>query len=107
MTKIGIIRCEAYADRCAGYKCFLALRELSGPLEEYQDDVELVGFDTCGGCARNEAGKVVERVVRMRDRGAAVIHLGNCLVNSCPWTGMFRDAIVKETGVPVVLRVHP
>jgi predicted metal-binding protein len=107
MTKIGIIRCDAYSDRCAGYKCFPALRERSGMFADYEEQVELVGFDTCGGCARNEAGRIVERVVRMRDRGATVIHLSNCLVNACPWAGMFRDAISKETGVQVVLRTHP
>ena len=107
MTKVGIIRCDAYADRCAGYKCFSAMLEKVGTFAEYADDIILIGFDTCGGCARNESGKIVDRATRLRDRGAEVIHLGNCLVNACPWAQMFRDAIVKETGVPVVLKTHP
>ncbi|MHB1005061.1 MAG: CGGC domain-containing protein [Chloroflexota bacterium] len=107
MTKLGIIRCSASAEKCAGYKCFPALREKTGTFAEYEDELELVGFDTCGGCARNEAGKIIDRVVRLRDRGAEVIHLANCLANACPWANMFRDAIIKETGVPVVLRTHP
>ena len=107
MTKVGIIRCSAYSDRCAGYKCFPALRDRTGAFADYEDELELIGFDTCGGCARNEAGKIVERVVRLRDRGAQVVHLADCLVDACPWASMFRDAIVKETGVPVVLRTHP
>ncbi len=106
MTKLGIIRCAVHSDKCAGYKCFPALAEKSGTFAEYGDDVALVGFDSCGGCPRNETGKIVDRAIRLRDRGAEVIHLGNCLANSCPWMQMFRDAIVKETGVPVVLRTH-
>lgn len=107
MHRVGIIRCAAYSDKCAGYKCFPAVRDKTGPIAEYFGEVQLVGFDTCGGCARNETGKLVERATRLRDRGAEVIHLGNCLVGACPWTELFRDAIEKEIGLPVVLNAHP
>jgi len=107
VTRVGIIRCAAYSEKCAGYKCFPALRERTGPFAEYEDELLLIGFDTCGGCSRNEMGKIVDRAVRLRDRGAEVIHLGNCLVSACPWAQVFRDAIIKETGVPVALRTHP
>ncbi len=106
MTRIGIIRCAAHADKCAGYNCFPAIREKTGPMSEYEDDVILVGFDTCGGCARRETGKIVDRAVRLRDRGAQIIHFGNCVVGACPWLDVFREAIVKEAGVPVALRTH-
>jgi predicted metal-binding protein len=107
MHKIGIIRCAAHSEKCAGYKCFPAIRDKTGPMAEYIGDIDLVGFDTCGGCARKETGKIVDRATRLRDRGAEVIHLGNCLVNACPWAEMFREAIEKEAGLPVVLRTHP
>lgn len=107
MTKLGIVRCAAYSDKCAGYKCFIAIREKAGAFADHEDEIELIGLETCGGCARHESGRIVERVVRMRDRGANIIHLANCIMDACPWANMFHDALVKETGVTVVQRTHP
>ncbi len=83
MAKIGIIRCDAYSEDCAGFNCFPALQNKAGQFQKY-DEVELVGFDTCGGCGKGKATKIVARAKRLKDRGAEVIHLGNCLVGSCP-----------------------
>ena len=58
MTRIGIIRCQERAIDCAGYNCFPAMRDKTEPFTEY-DTIELVGFDDCGGCARNNADKIV------------------------------------------------
>lgn len=105
MTRIGIIRCNAHSENCAGYKCFPAMREKAAMFSQY-DAIELVGFDTCGGCGRNEATKVVARAQRLREKGAEVIHLGNCMVGACPWVDLYEEAVVKETGLPVVRKTH-
>ena len=52
--KIGIIRCDEHSVSCAGYSCFPAVRDRTGAFEEY-NAVELIGFDTCGGCGRGKA----------------------------------------------------
>ena len=106
MTKIGIIRCNAHSENCAGFKCFPAMREKTGMFAQYDDAIELVGFDTCGGCGRNEATKVVAHAMRLREKGAEVIHLGNCMVGACPWTDLYHEAVAKETGLPVVRKTH-
>ena len=82
-------------------------RTESGMFAAYEGEIELVGFDTCGGCGRNEATKVVAKAARLKEKGAEVIHLGNCMVGACPWTDLYYDALVKEIGLPVVLRTHP
>jgi predicted metal-binding protein len=89
VAKIGIVRCEEYSHVCAGYNCFPAMRNKTGQMAQYED-VELVGFDTCGGCARNSAGRIVERSERLKAKGAETIHLAHCLVTACPWTDLFR-----------------
>jgi len=50
-TKIGIIICDRYRS-CAGSKCFRALQNREGAFDIYKkkENVELVGYTSCGGC---------------------------------------------------------
>ena len=59
MTKIGIIRHQETVTtlihkRCAGWNSYPAIQNKSGYLNEY-DTIELVGFDTCGGCPKGNS----------------------------------------------------
>ncbi|MBI4268190.1 MAG: CGGC domain-containing protein [Chloroflexi bacterium] len=105
MTKVGIIRCQEQSNACAGWNCLPAVRDRSGAFDVYSS-VELVGFDTCGGCGRNKADKIVSRVQRLREKGAEVIHLGNCMVGVCPWKEMYLAAIKEQVQIPVVDGTH-
>ena len=49
MLKVGIIRCAIVAEFCPATSCIKAVKEKKGAFEGL-DDVELVGFMTCGGC---------------------------------------------------------
>jgi len=81
-----------------------AVRERTGEFEQY-DIVELVGFDTCGGCARGKPKKILERGLRLKEKGAEVIHLSNCLM-VCPFKDKFKAALEEEVGLPVVEFTH-
>jgi predicted metal-binding protein len=110
MTKIGIIRCQELAlygeRRCAGWNCFPAMRDKTGYMAEY-DTIELVGFDTCGGCpGRNRYNKIIERGNKLKEKGAEVIHLSTCLVGSCPNKDKFKEVLEKETGLPIKEKTH-
>ena len=76
--RVGVIRCEDQSRRCAGYHCFPAMQNRTGEFKDY-DTVELVGFDTCGGCFRGRADRIVTRDLRLKERGAEIIHLGDCM----------------------------
>ncbi len=104
--KIGIIRCEEHSNDCAGYSCFPAIRNRTGQFEGY-DSVELVGFDNCGGCGRNKADKIVARALRLKEKGAEAIHLGNCLIGACPFQDIYKDALKEQVGLPIIERTHP
>ncbi|MFC1921271.1 CGGC domain-containing protein [Chloroflexota bacterium] len=105
--KIGIIRCQEHSNDCAGFSCFPAMREKSGEFEKYKDkEIELVGFDTCGGCGRNKADKIISKAQRLKEKGAEVIHLGNCMVGACPSKDMYKEALEKEVGLPFVENTH-
>ncbi len=105
MAKIGIIRCQDQSERCPGFFCFPALREKSGNFAVY-DSVEIVGFDTCGGCYRGKSDKVVARAQRLKERGAEIIHLGTCMVGSCPWKDLYLKDVAEKVSIPVVGGTH-
>lgn len=108
MTKIGIIICGRY-ERCAGGKCFRALRERRGGFEAYPpgEEVQVVGYTTCGGCP---GGNVEYAPEEMRKNGAEVLHLATCMVVGyppCPSLGHFKAFVETAYGLPVVVGTHP
>jgi predicted metal-binding protein len=104
MVKIGIIRCDENSERCAGWNCFPAIANKTGEFKDY-DKIELVGFDTCGGCGHGKPDKILKQARRLKKHGAEVIHLGNCLALDCPSKAVYIKAL-KRIGIPVVERTH-
>ena len=105
VEKIGIIRCDSLSEKCAGWNCFPALKNKTGSLENY-DEVELVGFDTCGGCDRGKSEKIVSKAKRLKEKGAEVIHLSNCVIGSCPFEEQHIQAIKEKTEIDVIRGTH-
>jgi predicted metal-binding protein len=108
MKKIGIIICGRYQS-CGGGKCFRALRERAGAFSVYPKDeqVEIVGYSTCGGCP---GGNVEYVPAEMKKNGAEVIHLATGLVVGyppCPNIRRFKEFIETEYQIPVVIGTHP
>jgi predicted metal-binding protein len=106
-AKIGIIICDRY-HRCAGGKCFRALREREGAFSRYRGrEAVLVGCATCDGCPGGNVEYAPEEMVR---NGANVIHLATGLIVGyppCPRIGFFRDFIQSRFSVEVVFGTHP
>ena len=111
MTKIGIIRCQEMANmsnerRCAGWNCFPSIRNRDGYLDEYES-IELVGFDTCGGCpGTNRTGKIIERGMALKKHGAEVIHLSTCIALFCPNRDMFAQVLEEKVELPIKIKTH-
>ncbi len=107
MKKIGIIICDRY-HTCAGGKCFRSMGAREGAFARYADeDVELVGFTTCGGCP---GGNVEYAPAEMKANGAEVVHLATGLVVGyppCPHLNCFREFIPRQFGMDVVVGTHP
>lgn len=106
-TKIGIVICDRYR-RCAGGKCFRAMKNKEGAFSIYADtDVELVGFTTCDGCP---GGNIEYAGDEMTKNGAQVIHLATGLVVGyppCPHIGTFKAFLENRYGIKVVVGTHP
>ena len=107
-VKIGIIICDRYRN-CAGGKCFRALRNREGAFSIYkkEDDVEVVGYTTCGGCPGGNVEYAPEEMIK---NGAEVIHLATGMVVGyppCPYVKYFKDFIETRYGVKVIVGTHP
>lgn len=107
-TKIAIIICDRYKT-CAGGKCFKALNNRDGAFDIYSkhEDVELVGYTTCGGCP---GGNIEYAPEEMKKNGAEVIHLATGLVVGyppCPYVIDFQKFIPEKYGMKVVVGTHP
>ena len=104
---IGIIICDRY-HRCGGGKCFKSLRERKGAFDIYKnDDVEVVGYTTCGGCPGGNIEYVPEEMVK---NGVDTIHLATGMVVGyppCPRVEYFKRYIEERFKVKVVVGTHP
>ena len=107
-TKIGIIICDRYRT-CAGGKCFRALSNREGAFNIYSEDenVELVGYTSCGGCP---GGNIEYAPEEMKKNGAEVVHLATGFVVGyppCPYINEFKELIIKKHEMEVVIGTHP
>lgn len=97
MTKIAIIRCNEKSQTCPGTLCFKAIREKSGGFEKYDDEIEIIGLDTCGGCGQGKPDKILKKVEALKQRGAEVIHLSTCMKGGCPSYNTYLEEVKKHT----------
>ncbi|MBU1012265.1 MAG: CGGC domain-containing protein [Bacteroidetes bacterium] len=107
-TKIGIVICNRYKS-CAGGKCFKSLKNREGAFSIYEknENVEIVGYTSCGGCPGGNIEYTPEEMVK---NGVDVIHLATGMVVGyppCNNINHFRKFITEKYGVKVVVGTHP
>lgn len=109
--KVALIRCLQTEDMCPGTGCFASFKNQSGSLEEIDEDVELVGWNTCGGCPGKKAATRAERMVA---RGAEAIVLASCISKGtpigfpCPHYESLKAGIRRVVGdeIPIIDYTH-
>lgn len=79
--KVGIFRCMQTEDLCPGSTCFMVVKNKKCVFEEVEDEIEMIGFSTCGGCPGK---KVISRAKEMVRRGADTIVLASCMTRGTP-----------------------
>jgi len=107
-TKIGIIICDRY-HTCAGGKCFRAMKNREGAFSIYRrdEDLEIVGYTTCGSCPGGNIEYTPEEMIK---NGAEVIHLATGLIVGyppCPRIEQFKNFIEEKYKIKVVYGTHP
>jgi len=108
MKKIGIITCARYLS-CGGGKCFRSIHERKGGFSIYppEEQVEVVGYSSCGGCPGGNIEYVPAEFVK---NGCDTIHLATGFVVGyppCPHIRQFKAFIETRYGIPVVVGTHP
>jgi len=106
--KIGIIICDRYKN-CAGGKCFRSMKNREGAFNIYgeDDELEIVGYTTCGGCP---GGNIEYACDEMIKNGVQNIHLATGFVVGyppCPHINYFKNFIEKKYGLKVIIGTHP
>lgn len=97
--KIGIIRCMQTEDYCPGTTDFSMIRNKEGAFSDVKEDIEIVGFISCGGCP---AKKAVLRARELVKRGADTIVFASCIQKGtpigypCPFAKKMKDIIQKD-----------
>ena len=96
--KVGIIRCLHTEDMCPGTGNFKTIQNKTGVFTNIEEDIEIIGFNTCGGCPGKKA---VSRAKEMIKRGADTIVFASCISKgtpigyACPFAETMKTA-VKE-----------
>jgi predicted metal-binding protein len=104
--KLGIIRCMQTEDMCPGTTDFKVAREKKCAFENVSGEIEIIGFNTCGGCPGKKA---VTRAAEMVRRGADTIALASCITRGnpigfpCPHAEKMKEAIAKRVGEDVAI----
>ena len=97
--KVGLIRCMQTEDMFPATTCFKVMNTKKLAFENIEEDIEVVGLTTCGGCPGKKA---VTRAAEMVKRGADTIVLASCITRgnpigfACPHAEQMIAAIEKR-----------
>ena len=99
--KVGLIRCLQTEDMCPATTDIKMMNLKKGAFEGVEEDIELIGISTCGGCPGKKA---VTRALEMVKRGADTIALASCITRGtpigfkCPHAEEMKEAIKRRLG---------
>ncbi|WP_105614544.1 CGGC domain-containing protein [Vallitalea okinawensis] len=99
--KVGLIRCMQTEDMCPATTCFKAMKNKKCAFDGVEEDIEVIGVTTCGGCPGKKA---VTRAEMMVKRGADTIVLASCITKGnpigipCPNVEQMKTAIKNRIG---------
>ena len=99
--KVALIRCLQTEDMCPATTCLKVMKEHKLAFEGIQEEIEVIAFNTCGGCPGKKA---IPRAAEMVKRGAEAIVMASCIFRGtpigypCPHAQAMKDAIVKKIG---------
>ena len=97
--KLGIIRCMQTEDYCPGTADFQAARLHMGAFAQVEEEIEIVGFTSCGGCPGKKA---VLRARELVKRGADAIAFASCIQKGtpigypCPFHQKMQELVEKK-----------
>ena len=108
--KIAMLNCLKSNKVCTGAACLSAMNSRSRSFEPYQDTpLELVAMARCNGCEAGIDAGFQEKLERMVQEGAEVVHVGKCTVRKdgaeCPVITKAAEYL-EEHNIRVVRGTH-
>jgi len=100
--KVGLIRCEIVADFCPATSCIRSMKSKTGAFEGIEEEVDLIGVMTCGGCPGK---KVSSKVRTLLNKGADTIALSSCISRGYPVGKAFPCPTAEEIKKAVVATI--
>jgi predicted metal-binding protein len=97
---------------CPSITCLKNIREKQGAFEGVEEDIEIIGINTCGGCPGK---KILTRAKKMVRLGADTIVLASCLKfgtpvgYSCPYFSQIHEALtnrLKDKNITIIDWTH-
>ncbi|MBM7557313.1 CGGC domain-containing protein [Halanaerobacter jeridensis] len=79
--KVALIRCLETEGECGGRHCFQTIENNEGAFKEIEEEIELVGVTTCGGCPGDNVEKKVKLMV---ESNVDAVILGSCIKLGTP-----------------------
>ena len=79
--KVALLRCLETEGECGGRHCFQTIENNEGAFKEIEEEIELVGVTTCGGCPGDDVEKKVELMI---ESDVDAIILGSCIKLGTP-----------------------
>jgi predicted metal-binding protein len=99
--KVAIIRCMQTEDYCPATIDFLVIKERKGAFEGVEEDIDIIGINSCGGCPGKKA---VLRAKEMVKRGADTIVFASCISKGnpigfpCPFAKRMMESVKTAIG---------
>lgn len=96
--KVGIIRCMQTEDYCPGTTDFKMIKNKKGAFEGVEEEIEIIGMVSCGGCPGKKA---VLRAKELVARGADTIAFASCIQKgtpigyACPFAKKMKEIVVN------------
>lgn len=104
--KVGLIRCMQTEDMCPATICFKVMDTKKLAFQGVEEEIEVVGVNTCGGCPGKKA---VTRAAEMVKRGADTIVMASCITRGnpigfpCPHAEQMIAAIKRKVGDQIAI----
>ncbi|MDD3270012.1 MAG: CGGC domain-containing protein [Syntrophomonadaceae bacterium] len=105
--RIAIVRCEIVSEVCPGIACFKAFNQRRLAFAQYDNNAEIIGFFTCGGCSGRRVSRLVDKLIKYN---LTAVHLSSCMMLDddyprCPHLEEIKKSITDK-GIKVVEGTH-
>lgn len=99
MKKVAIYICDVVSKKCTATGCFKAFNNKTDSFEMYDEELQLVAFNTCNGCDEDPIGSLDIKIEKFKKAGVDSVHLSTCIRGRCEHYEVFAKKIAEHFNV--------